>query len=134
MNEIVFIPRHIIIYFHEQLIDLYGGTTGIRDKGLLDSALEQPKLMFGGSYLHDSIPKMAAAYGFHLCMNHPFIDGNKRIAFVAMDTFLQMNGYEISAAEKETYGTIIKLASGELTKKELTDWLETNIQKLKNSG
>lgn len=126
MNEIVFIPKQIIIYFHEQLIDLYGGTLGIRDEGLLDSALEQPKAMFGGSYLHNSLAKMAAAYGFHICNNHPFIDGNKRIALVAMDTFLQKNGYEISASEKDVYEVMIKLASGDITKIELTDWLEAN--------
>ena len=103
MKAIIFIPKHIIIFFHEQLIDLYGGSAGIRDEGLLDSALEQPKAMFSGSYLHESLFKMAAAYGFHLCNNHPFIDGNKRIALVAMDTFLQKNGYEIFASEKEAY-------------------------------
>ena len=128
MKSIVFIPKHIIIYFHEQLIDLYGGTAGIRDEGLLDSALEQPKAMFGGSYLHDSLPKMAAAYGFHLCNNHPFIDGNKRIALVAMDTFLQKNVNEICASEKEVYEVIIKLASGDLTKEELTEWLKQNTK------
>lgn len=130
MNEIVFIPKQIIIYFHEQLINLYGGTLGIRDEGLLESALEQPKATFGGSCLHDSLAKMAAAYGFHICKNHPFIDGNKRIALVAMDTFLQKNGYEISAPEKDVYEVMMKLASGDITKAELTAWLETNISKL----
>ena len=130
MNEIVFIPKQIVIYFHEQLIDLYGGMLGIRDEGLLDSAIEQPKSMFDGSYLHDSLVKMAAAYGFHICKNHPFIDGNKRVALVTMDTFLQKNGYEITASEKDVYEVMIKLASGELSKAELTDWLEVNISKL----
>lgn len=130
MNEIVFIPKQIIIYFHEQLINLYGGTLGIRDEGLLESALEQPKATFDGSCLHDSLAKMAAAYGFHICKNHPFIDGNKRIALVAMDTFLQKNGYEISAPEKDVYEVMMKLASGDITKAELTAWLETNISKL----
>lgn len=130
MKEIVFIPKDIIISIHEQLIDSYGGISGIQNEGLLDSALGQPKIIFDGDYLHDSLVKMAAAYGFHLCMNHPFIDGNKRIALVAMDTFLQRNGYEISASEKEVYKVIIKLASGELTKSELTIWLENNITML----
>ena len=130
MNKIVFIPKQIIIYFHEQLIDLYGGTLGLRDEGLLDSALEQPKAMFGGSYLHDSLAKMAAAYGFHLCKNHPFIDGNKRIALVAVDTFLQKNGYEISASEKDVYEVMIKLSAGDITKAEFTCWLESNISHL----
>ncbi|MBS3897679.1 MAG: type II toxin-antitoxin system death-on-curing family toxin [Dethiobacter sp.] len=130
MKSIVFIPKHIIINFHEQLIKLYGGTAGIRDEGLLNSALEQPNAMFGGSYLHNSLTKMAAAFGFHLCKNHPFIDGNKRIALVAMDTFLQRNGYEICASEKEAYKVIIKLASGEFSKEELAEWLEKNLIKL----
>ncbi len=130
MKDVLFVPQYILIYFHEQLIDLYGGTARIRDEGLLDSALEQPKTMFGGSYLHNSIFKMAAAYGFHLCMNHPFIDGNKRIALVAMDAFLQQNGYEICAPEKEVYEKIIQLASGLLAKEELVGWLETKTRKL----
>ena len=130
MSKVVFIPKQIILYFHEQLIDLYGGTLGIRDEGLLDSDLEQPKAKFDGSYLHDSLAKMAAAYGFHICQNHPFIDGNKRLALVAMDTFLQMNGYEISASEKDVYAIMIKMASGKISKEELTGWLETYISKL----
>jgi len=130
MSEFVFIPKQILIYFHEQLINLYGGTLGIRDEGLLDSALEQPKAMFGEAYLHESLAKMAAAYGFHICKKHPFIDGNKRIALVAMDAFLQKNGFELAASEKDVYEVIMKLASGDMTKEELTDWLEVNIKKL----
>lgn len=130
MNSFAFIPKHIIIYFHEQLIELYGGLSGLHDENLLESALKQPKAMLDGSYLHDSLAKAAAAYGFHLCKNHPFIDGNKRISLVAMDTFLQMNGYEICAPEKEAYSAMIKLASGALSKEQLTDWLERNIRKL----
>lgn len=130
MKNIVFIPKDIIIAIHEQLIDLYGGICGIQNEALLDSALEQVRIMFDGDYLHDSLIKMAAAYGFHLCMNHPFVDGNKRIALVAMEIFLQRNGYEISASEKEVYKIIINLASGELTKNELSAWLEDNTSKI----
>ncbi|MGM0652007.1 MAG: type II toxin-antitoxin system death-on-curing family toxin [Bacillota bacterium] len=125
-----FLTKQIVIYFHEQLISFYGGVSGIRDEGLLDSALEQPRAMFEGSNLHDSLAKMAAAYGFHICKNHPFIDGNKRVALVAMDTFLQKNGFEITASEKDVYEVIMKLASGNLTKTDLTGWLEENIAKL----
>ncbi|TDX44483.1 type II toxin-antitoxin system death-on-curing family toxin [Orenia marismortui] len=126
MKNINFIPKKAILYFHEQLIQTYGGSTGIRDKKLLDSAIQQPKSTFEGKYLHDSIFKMASAYGFHLCKNHPFIDGNKRIALVAMDTFLQNNGYEITASEKETYKIMINLSSEGLSKDELTNWLKQN--------
>jgi death-on-curing protein len=126
MKNINFIPKDVILHFHEQLIQLYGGSLGIRNEQLLDSALEQPKTTFNGSYLHDNIFKMAAAYGFHLCKNHPFIDGNKRVALAAMDTFLQNNGYEISASEKETYKIIIELSAENLSKSELTQWLKQN--------
>ncbi len=80
MSLINFIPKKIILFLHDQLIKQYGGSYGIRDETLLDSALEQPKMTFGSCFLHNSIFKMAAAYGFHLCKNQPFIDGNKRIA------------------------------------------------------
>ena len=130
MKKINFIPKQVILHFHEQLIELYGGTPGIRDEQLLDSALEQPKSSFGSSFLNESIFEMAAAYGFHICKNHPFVDGNKRISLVAMDTFLQENGYEITASEKETYKIIIALSSGEISKKELTEWLKENTESI----
>ena len=126
MKNVNFIPKKVILYFHEQLIQIYGGSPGIRDESLLDSAIQQPKSSFDGNYLHNSIFEMASAYGFHLCKNHPFIDGNKRVALVAMDTFLQNNGYEISASEKETYKIIIELSAENLSKSELTQWLKQN--------
>ena len=126
MKNVNFIPKKIILYFHEQLIQIYGGSPSIRDESLLDSAIQQPKSSFDGNYLHNSIFEMASAYGFHLCKNHPFIDGNKRVALVAMDTFLQNNGYEISASEKETYKIIIELSAENLSKSELTQWLKQN--------
>ena len=119
MKKVIFLPKKLVLLFHEQLIQTYGGSHGIRDEKLLDSALGQPEVTFEGKYLHDNLIKMAAAYGYHICNNHPFIDGNKRIALVAMDVFLQRNGYEIKATEKETYSMIMKLASGKLSKDEL---------------
>ena len=126
MKNVNFIPKKVILYFHEQLIQIYGGSPGDRDESLLDSAIQQPKSSFDGNYLHNGIFEMASAYGFHLCKNHPFIDGNKRVALVAMDTFLQNNGYEISASEKETYKIIIELSAEKLSKSELTQWLKQN--------
>ena len=132
MKNIIFIPKELILYFYDQLIQNYGGTYGIRDEKLLDSALEQPKVTYEGKYLHDTLIKMAAAYGYHLCNNHPFVDGNKRIALVAMDVFLQRNGLEIVASEKETYKVMIQLSTGSLSKKDLVTWLENNTSKLTN--
>ncbi|MCG8512988.1 MAG: type II toxin-antitoxin system death-on-curing family toxin [Halanaerobiales bacterium] len=130
MKNNIFIPKELILYFDHQLSQTYGGTYGIRDEKLLDSALEQAKATYEGNYLHDTLIKMAAAYGYHLCNNHPFVDGNKRIALVAMDVFLQRNGLEIIASEKETYKMMIQLSSGGFSKKDLITWLENNTSLL----
>ncbi len=118
-----------ILVFHENQIQNYGGSQGIRDDGLLESALAQPQQSFGGKYVHETIFEMAAAYGYNLCKNHPFIDGNKRIALVAMYTFLFVNGWIINADKKALYVIIISLASGKMDKKELAEFLEKNSKK-----
>ncbi len=88
-----FVSKEEVLYAHETQIALYGGSTGIRDLGLLDSALAMPKAMFGGVYLHADAFAMAAAYLFHIVSNHPFVDGNKRTGTVAALTFLKLNGF-----------------------------------------
>ncbi len=129
--SIKFIPPEIVHTIHPDLIDRYGGRSGLRDPELLDSALAQPKMTVGGKYVHRTIFNKAAAYGFHICRNHPFIDGNKRLAFVLMDIFLQMNGYLLSAPEKDSYSIMIELANGRLSKEKLSSWLKENSVKLK---
>jgi len=129
MSDFRFVPKKMILYFHEILIKRYGGNPGLRDEALLDSALEQPRQTFDGKLLHGSIYHAAAAYGYHLCGNHPFIDGNKRIAFVTMDVFLQQNGLEIIASEKEAYEMMALLSNGDLSKEELTQWLEKHTRR-----
>jgi len=128
MNRIKFLNKEIILFFHRSLIRQYGGSSGLRDEGLLESALSQVQMTMNGEYLHQDIFEMAAAYGFHLCNNHAFVDGNKRIALVAMDTFLQLSGWELIAGEKETYGIMLQLAASELTKQELTVWIRNNVK------
>jgi len=127
MSGIKFLNQDVILYFHRKLIREYGGSPELRDEGLLESALAQAGQTMDGQYLHRDIFEMAAAYGFYLCKNHPFVDGNKRIALVAMDTFLQLNGLELLAGEKETYMMILQLATSELTKQELTQWLREHV-------
>ena len=129
--SIKFIPPEIVHTIHSDLIDRYGGRSGLRDPDLLDSALAQPKMTIGGKYVHRTIFNKAAAYGFHICRNHPFIDGNKRLAFVLMDIFLQMNGYLLSASEQDAYSIMIELANGRLSKEKLSSWLKENSGKLK---
>jgi death on curing protein len=119
-----FIPDEIVLLVHADLIRRYGGQTGIRDRGLLSSALVQPQMTGGGKFLHKTIFDKTAAYGFHVCRNHPFVDGNKRVAFVLMDIFLRRNGYELAACEDEAYVIMMALADGRLTKLQLTAWLK----------
>jgi len=125
-----FIPQEVVLIIHTDLLQRYGGEPGLRDAGLLDSALAQPKITVGGKYAHKSIFDKAAAYGFHICKNHPFVDGNKRVAFVLMDIFLQKNGWAVASTEEEAYRTMMDLASGKLTKSQLSNWLKEHSSKL----
>ena len=125
-----FIPDEIVPAIHADLIRRYGGTLGIRDRGLLASALAQPKTTAAKKFLHRTIFDKAAAYGFHVCRNHPFVDGNKRIAFVLMDIFLQKNGWLLRASEEEAYETMTLLAAGGIPKTELSDWLKAHSARL----
>jgi death-on-curing protein len=119
-----FIPNEIVLTIHTDLLQRYGGEAGLRDRNLLESALAQPKITVGGKYAHKTLFDKAAAYGFHVCMNHPFVDGNKRVAFALMDVFLQKNGWEIVANEEEAYSIMMSLASSKLNKVQLASWLK----------
>ena len=125
-----FIPNKIVATIHSDLLQRYGGRPGLRDPGLLDSALAQPKMTVGGKFVHKTLFDKAAAYGFHVCKNHPFVDGNKRVAFVLMDIFLQKNGRDIVANEEEAYSMTMSLASGKLSKAQLSKWLKEHSLKL----
>src|SRR5688500_8117089 len=111
---------------HLELIAEHGGSPGVRDAGLLESALARPRNIaaYGNPTLYD----LAAAYAFGLTCNHAFIDGNKRIAFVAMVVFLEINGYELSAPQVEAYEAMLALAAGEMTEAQLAVWLEKFVR------
>jgi death-on-curing protein len=126
-----FIPFEVVSVIHSDLIKRYGGSAEIRDYKLLDSALAQPKMTVGGKFIRKTLFDKAAAYGFHVCRNHPFIDGNKRVAFVVMDLFLQKNGWEINSSEEEAYTMMIQLADGQLTKNQLSNWIKEHCGKRK---
>lgn len=127
---IKFIDKETLLYFHSDQIRKYGGSEGIRDIPLLESALAQPQATFRGKYLHKDIFEMAAAYGYHLCKNHPFIDGNKRISLISMYTFLFMNGFELRMLEKEIYLLIMGIADSSISKQELAEYLKKYSIKL----
>ena len=124
-------PRYIsideVLELHEDQISSFGGTSGVRDEGLLESALAQPQATFGGQLLHPTITEQAAAYLYHLAMNHPFIDGNKRTAFAVADTFLRLNGWTLNLTDDRAYDLVMQVARGTMTKEELSTELESCI-------
>jgi death on curing protein len=115
-----------ILTIHSDQIQSHGGSLGLRDRGLLESALERPRNRF--HYDPDAdLPALAAAYGFGLSSNHAFVDGNKRVAFQAMYLFLGLNGFRIDAPEEDVVALILSLASGDLDESALADWLRHHI-------
>lgn len=105
---------------------MYCGSHGIRDQRLLDSALAMPQAGFGDSYLHEGLVEMAAAYLYHIAMNHPFIDGNKRTALNAADVFLRLNGFRLALTPDDIYDLVIGVCEGTVTKKQLAAALRQN--------
>ena len=115
-----------ILAIHSDQIKTRGGSPGLRDRGLLESAYERPKNRF--HYGSDpDLASLAAAYGFGLANDHPFVDGNKRVAFQAMYLFLGLNGFRIEAPEEAVVSLILSLAGGELNETELADWVRRHI-------
>ena len=119
MDDITFLTLAEAIEAHKDQIERYGGHPGIRDIGLLLSALAMPQASFNGESLHRDIFEMAAAYAFHICNNHPFVDGNKRTALVCALVFLELNATNIVDQDGVLYGTMIHVASGRLGKQGL---------------
>lgn len=116
-----------ILELHDQIIEVSGGARRIRDMRALESAINQPRLTFDRTDLYPDILSKAATLCFSLVMNHPFVDGNKRIGHAAMETFLMLNGYEIEALIDEQERIILDLASGKLNREEFTSWLNNHV-------
>jgi death on curing protein len=115
-----------VLDLHRRIIKRSGGSVGIRDLGLLESAIAQPRMTFGGAELYPSLPEKAAAIGFSIIMNHPFVDGNKRTGHAATETFLVLNSMEINSSVDEQERLVLAIASGELGRKEFVEWLQQN--------
>ncbi|WP_232616855.1 type II toxin-antitoxin system death-on-curing family toxin [Treponema primitia] len=113
-----------ILFILEDQIRNYGGTYGVRDINLLSSAIYMPQSSFDGEYLHKTIPAMAATYAFHICQNHPFIDGNKRTALASSLVFLDINEYTLNCKDEMLYNKILNVAKGEIKKEELIKFYE----------
>ena len=129
--------RHLtlreILILHERIAADSGGGVGVRDLGLLESAIAQPKQTFGGGDLYPEVHDKAAALGFALISNHPFVDGNKRIGHAALETFLILNGHQLSADVNEQERVILAVASGEMTRERFTEWIRENMENLADS-
>ena len=117
-----------IIEMHQQIITQTGGANGLYDSSALESAVVQPAITFAGIDLYPTIIDKAAALGFLIIMNHPFMDGNKRTGHAAMEVFLILNGLEINASVDEQEKIILAVASGELNRKAFTQWLQLHIK------
>jgi len=120
-----------VVELHQGVLAMTGGASGIRDVGLLESALAQPKATFDGADLHPTLIDKAAALGFSLVANHPFVDGNKRVGHAAMEVFLVLNGYEIDAPVDEQERLMLDVAAGTADRAKLTAWLERHAKKIR---
>lgn len=122
--EPVWMMKVAVLAFHLRQLTEHGGGEGVRDEGLLDSALDWPRNKF--AYEEPDLFALAAAYAYGIATNHPFVDGNKRTAYVTALTFLRINGWRVEASQTEKYGTFIALAAGELKEDVLADWFRTH--------
>lgn len=123
MNEPpVFLSADNVIAIHRRMTEEFGGDASVRDRGLLESAVMLPAAQFGGKYLHDGIPVMAAAYLSHICQNHAFVDGNKRTALVSAEVFVELNDMRLAAANKLLEELTLAVAAGEAPKEVVTEF------------
>jgi death-on-curing protein len=121
-----------ILELHRLVIERTSGSPGVRDMNLLESAVAQPAMTFGGEELYPTLSDKGAALAFSVIMNHPFVDGNKRVGHAAMETFLVLNGHEIKAPRDEQEQIILQVAEGKVSREDLTDWLRTHVVKKGN--
>ena len=130
MGAIIFLSVADVVEIHERVIIEFGGYTELRDRGLLESAVAMPHAMFSGQYLHPELPDMAAACHYHLCANHPFVDGNKRVAVTAAEVFLLANGLELHCTDGELEEITLGTASSLLTKEQVTKFYAVHTRKI----
>jgi death-on-curing protein len=121
VNGVVWLTADVILAIHDEQIAEHGGAEGLRDVALFESALARPHNF--ASYGNPDVPALTAALGFGLARNHPFVDGNKRTAFVAIETFLDLNGLDLVAPDAECVVMMLRLAAGDLVEEALAAWL-----------
>jgi death on curing protein len=127
MAKFVWLLEETVIAVHQRQISEHGGSEGLRDEGLLASALARPQNVLAYAQPPPDLAALAAAYAYGIARNHPFVDGNKRTALVAARTFLLLNGVNLEANQDEKYLTFLQLAQGTLTEEQLADWIRKRI-------
>jgi death-on-curing protein len=123
----VWVLEEVVEAVHKRQLAEHGGPSSVRDVGLLASALARPRHLAAYAEQGVSLTQLAAAYAFGIARNHPFVDGNKRTAFVVALLFLRLNGYTVTASQEEKYEIFVALASGRLQEDELASWLDANL-------
>lgn len=123
MDEPIWISKELTVAIHSRQLAEHGGQDGVRDPGLLESALARPRQMFAYSDPKPDVWSLAASLAYGIARNHPFLDGNKRTAMVACETFLNLNGVQLTAENTEVYPIFLGLAEGSVTEDELARWL-----------
>jgi len=130
MKRPIYLSLDEVLYIHQEQIRLLGGSDGIRDMGLLQSALAMPSAEFGGQILHEDIYHMAAAYLFHIALNHPFVDGNKRVAAMAADVFLDLNGISLPTSCENAFEKLtLDVAQGKIEKSIIAGFFRKHSRK-----
>jgi death on curing protein len=124
VTEPFWLTRQIIVAIHGEQLAIYGGASGLRDQGMLESALDRPKNKW--AYERAELAELAAAYAYGIARNHPFVDGNKRTSLLALYTFLGVNGVDFEVPEAEAAAMILSLAAGEVSEESLARWIRDN--------
>ena len=128
MTEPRWIDRRALVLLHDESLAEHGGSAGLRDENLLESALARPLNVFAYENVTD-IPQLASSYTFGIARNHPFVDGNKRAAFIAAGLFMALNGLKLAADQVDAYNAVVGLAAGTLDEAGFADWLRQNSRK-----
>ncbi len=130
MKDWVWLHRQVMLAVHDEQLAEHGGPHGVRDMGLFDSALARPLQV--ASYGEPSLAKLAASYGYGIARNHPFLDGNKRTAFVAVELFLMLNGQRLAADDASCVLIMLDVAAGEISEEEFAQWIATHLAPLQS--
>jgi death-on-curing protein len=128
----VYLSSAAVLFLHERLMGEFGGSPGIRDEGAVLAALARPHATFDGQPLYPGLFEKGAALLESLCVNHPFIDGNKRVAFAGTGLFLELNGWRLKASPDEAESFILSVAAGQAGKEEIRIWLEAHSSPIRN--